>query len=79
MTVEYSELNNSPDLPASNVSLTGGSGDGNRLLVSDLARGYTSTDDQHVVLPSFWLQEGLAPSLPAERGGFLTRPAGWER
>jgi hypothetical protein len=78
MTVENSELNTSGPLPGSNAGLTGGTGDGNRLLVADLARGYTDVGGQHMVLPSFWLQEGMS-AVPDERSGFLTRPAGWER
>lgn len=41
MTIETSELNASPALPASNDSLKGGSGDGNSFVLADLQRGYT--------------------------------------
>jgi hypothetical protein len=40
MAIENSELNDSPALRSSNASLTGGTGDGNRLSIADLERGY---------------------------------------
>lgn len=72
MTVENSELNTSGPLRSSNVGLTGGSGDGNRLLVTDLARGYSSISERPA-MPD-WLQLS-----DATEHGFLTRPEGWER
>lgn len=82
MTIENSDLNNSADLPASNDGLTGGSGDGNRLLLADLAQGYTRLDPPPLV-PS-WLPQNVDDGenyvgTPLDRGGFLTRPEGWER
>lgn len=82
MTVENSELNTSDALPSSNTSLSGGSGNGNNLLLADLARGYTQPDPPAPV-PS-WLPQNVDDGEnyigdPLNRGGFLTRPEGWER
>jgi hypothetical protein len=40
MPIETSDLNDSPALRSSNEGLTGGTGDGNRFVVEDLARGF---------------------------------------
>ena len=40
MSIENSDLNDSPALKQSNESLKGGSGDGNRFTIGELERGY---------------------------------------
>lgn len=82
MTVENSELNTSGALPSSNTGLSGGSGDGNSLLLADLAQGYTKPGAPAPV-PS-WMPQNVDDGEnyvgdPLNRGGFLTRPEGWER
>lgn len=83
MTIENSELNTSGPLKSSNAGLTGGSGDGNRLVVADLARGYTVYGGPADV-PA-WLPQNsdngdtyVGDTFDPPQG-FAERPAGWER
>lgn len=77
MPVENSELNTSGALRSSNAGLTGGTGTGNKLLVSDLAQGFTHEADP---TDPFWRLPGdeAAMVMPTD-GGFAGRPHGWER
>ena len=82
MTIENSELNTSGALRSSNAGLTGGTGDGNKLLVADLAKGFTALPDP-ADAPA-WLPQNADDGEtyignPLDRGGFVTRPEGWER
>lgn len=59
------------DLPVSDVSYQGASGDGNDPSQTDLQRGY-SLDAQENAMPSIDM-------YPGAKGGFLGRAKGWER
>jgi hypothetical protein len=82
MTIENSELNSGEGLRNSNEGLKGGTGDGNRLVIADLARGFTTLPDPDEA-PSYLPQnnddgENYVGNM-FDRGGFLKRPQGWER
>jgi hypothetical protein len=70
MTIENSTLNEGPALRESNAAYTGASGDGCPD-VATLKRGFAELADPQPQLTYFG--EGV------NRGGFLTRPQGWER
>lgn len=59
------------DLPESDVSYQGASGDGNDPPITDLKRGY-SLDAEENKMP-------MADMFPGAKGGFLGRAKGWER
>lgn len=70
MTIENSTLNEGRALRESNASYSGASGDGCPNM-ADLKRGFSElADPQHAHTP-------FAEAV--ERGGFLSRPQGWER
>lgn len=82
MTIENAELNNSAALRDSNASYTGASGTGNDPSMAALKAGYLKVDDPEV--PPRYLPQNTDDGEnyvgnPLERGGFLTRPEGWER
>ena len=82
MTIENSELNTSDALPDSDTSYTGASGTGNDPSMAALKAGFAKVDDPEVApryLPQNTDDSENYVGNPLERGGFLTRPEGWER
>lgn len=82
MTIENSTLNDSAALPVSDASYSGASGDGNSPSLTTLKTGFAKTPDPEAA-PSYLPQnaddgENYVGNRQ-ERGGFLTRPEGWER
>jgi hypothetical protein len=70
LTIENSTLNDSRALRESNASYSGASGDGCPD-VATLKRGFAELPDPAPTFTPF------AEAL--DKGGFLTRPQGWER
>lgn len=81
MTIENSTLNDGAALPSSDTSYSGASGDGCPDQVT-LKRGFAKLPDPEAVphyLPQNSDNGDTYVGDPMERGGFLTRPEGWER
>lgn len=82
MTIENSTLNDSAALPASDTSYSGASGTGNSPSLATLKAGFAKLPDPEAVphyLPQNADDGENYVGNPLERGGFLTRPEGWER
>jgi hypothetical protein len=82
MPIENSSLNDSAALTESNAGYTGGTGSGNDPSLATLKAGFASLPDPET--PMHWMPQNADDGEnyvgnPRERGGFLTRPAGWER
>lgn len=82
MTIENAELNTSAALPDSDTSYSGASGDGNAPSMATLKAGFARLPAPEVApryLPQNTDDGENYVGNPLERGGFLTRPEGWER
>jgi hypothetical protein len=82
MTIENSTLNDSAALPSSDIGYSGASGDGNDPSMAALKAGFAKLPDPET--PANYLPQNANDGenyvgSPFERGGFLTRPQGWER
>ena len=82
MTIENAELNTSAALHDSDASYTGASGTGNDPSMATLKKGFAKLADPET--PPHYLPQNTDDGEnyvgnPLERGGFLTRPEGWER
>jgi hypothetical protein len=82
MTIENAELNTSAALPDSDTGYSGGSGSGNDPSLTALKAGYAKLPDPDA--PPHYLPQNADDGEnyvgnPLQRGGFLTRPEGWER
>lgn len=82
MTIENSTLNDSAALPESTASYGDPSGTGNDPSMATLKAGFKRLAEPEVApryLPQNADDGENYIGAPLERGGFLTRPEGWER
>lgn len=82
MTIENAELNTSAVLRDSDTSYQGGSGNGNDPSMATLKAGYAKLPAPDV--PPRYLPQNTDDGEnyignPLDRGGFASRPEGWER